>query len=136
MDLPSIPVLEEVLLNASEPITKRMRALFYLRTIGNEEVIPIISKAFSDPSLLLQHEICYVLGQIKHIKSLEFLKQVLENEDNAVISRHEAAEAIAAIGEPSYYETLEKYANHQSQVLAETCQLAIDRLRWLEKGEK
>ena len=135
MELPSIQVLEEVLLNCNEPITKRMRALFYLRTIGTEDVIPIISRAFNDSSLLLQHEICYVLGQIRNSGSLEFLASVLENEDNAIISRHEAAEAIGAIGNIEKIPLLERFPQHENQIIAETCQLALDRLNWIKTGE-
>lgn len=135
MELPAIPILEEVLLNSSESITKRIRALFYLRTIGTEAVIPTIIKGFADPSLLLQHEVCYVLGQLHHPLSLSFLSQVLSDESIAVISRHEAAEAIAAIGSASTRSLLEKYTSHNSRILAETCQLAIDRLDWTATGE-
>lgn len=135
MDLPSLSVLEEVLLSKSEPITKRMRALFYLRTIGSEQAISVIIKAFDDPSLLLQHEVCYVLGQINNTLALEFLIRVLQDENAAIISRHEAAEAIAAIGSQNTEGLIENYCSHSSQILAETCQLAIDRLKWLATGE-
>jgi deoxyhypusine monooxygenase len=135
MELPSIQLLESVLNDKSEPITKRMRALFYLRTIGTDEVVPVIIKAFDDFSLLLQHEICYVLGQIGNPKSVEFLLKVLADENNAAISRHEAAEAIAAIGDNNSILMLEKYASHPNVILSETCQLALDRLNWLKSGE-
>lgn len=132
MELPPISILEEVLLNSNETITKRTRALFYLRTHKTEEVVPVIIKAFNDPSLLLQHEICYVLGQINLKSALSFLKEVLENEDNATISRHEAAEAIGAIGDQNSKDLMLKYCNHPDQILAETCQISLDRLSWLE----
>lgn len=128
MALPSIPSLESVLKDKTEPITKRMRALFYLRTIGTEEVINPIIEAFDDESLLLQHEICYVLGQINNKKSVEFLTKVVKDDNIAVIARHEAAEAIAAIGNTESIKLLETYSQSTNQILAETCQIALDRL--------
>ena len=136
MDLPSIPVLESVLLNPEEPIAKRMRALFYLRTIGSEEVIPVLRKAFSDPSLLLQHEICYVLGQINLKNAISFLVSVLKDESVAGISRHEAAEAIAAIGDQESILLLRDYENDKEEILADTCKLAIKRIEWLQLNEE
>jgi deoxyhypusine monooxygenase len=136
MDLPPVYVLEEVLLNREEPIAKRMRALFYLRTIGTEEVIPVLCKAFSDPSLLLQHEICYVLGQINLKESISFLVSVLKDESIAGISRHEAAEAIAAIGDQDSISLLRQYENDKEEILADTCRLAIKRIEWLQTNEE
>jgi deoxyhypusine monooxygenase len=136
MELPPLAVLEKVLTSQAEPLTKRIRALFYLRTIGTDEVVPIIAKGFADPSLLLQHEVCYVLGQISLPSAVPFLVQVLVSESNADISRHEAAEALGAIAEPASLPLLSQYKTHPLTVLAETCELAIDRIAWTQTGEQ
>lgn len=134
--MPAIADLSEVLHNQAEPIAKRMRCLFYLRTIGTPEVIPVLTSAFNDPSLLLQHEICYVLGQINDKSAISFLTSVLANESAASISRHEAAEAIAAIGDTESLELLSRYSQDPDGILSDTCKLAISRIDWLQTGEE
>ena len=48
---------------------------------------------------LMSHEIAYVMGQIRDKRGLKYLMDTLRNRDNTTIVRHEAAEAIGAIGE-------------------------------------
>lgn len=47
------------------------------------------------------------------------------------IVRHEAAEALGAIGDPSTIPILQKYFSHHEPAIAETCDLAIRRIQWL-----
>ena len=53
--------------------------------------------------------------------------------------RHEAGEALGAIGDPAALPTLEKYLHDESKAVTETCELAIGRIQWAaeqkEKGE-
>ena len=50
--------------------------------------------------------------------------------------RHEAGEALGAIGDPSVCEILEKYCNDPMAEVAETCQLALRRIQWLQNNEE
>ena len=50
--------------------------------------------------------------------------------------RHEAAEALGAIGDSSVSNVLEKYLSDPSHEVAETCQISLERIRWLQKEEK
>lgn len=43
---------------------------------------------------------------------------------------------MGAIGDPSVAELLEKYSSDSSQEVAETCQISLDRIRWLPNKEK
>lgn len=43
-------------------------------------------------------------------------------------------EALGAIGEPSVIPLLEKYRKDPVPEVAETCELALDRLKWLESN--
>lgn len=79
---------KEVLLNTELPITKRIRALFYLKNIHTPESAHILSLALNDTSVLLKHEICYVLGQMHIQESIEILKSTLSNKDEDEIVRH------------------------------------------------
>ena len=45
--------------------------------------------------------------------------------------RHEAAEALGAIGNRTAMSTLEKFALDEEVVVAESCEVAIDLLNWV-----
>ena len=44
--------------------------------------------------------------------------------------RHEAAEAMGAIGDPSAKEILEAHLNDPHPEVAESCEVALDLLNW------
>ena len=111
------------------PLAKRFRALFTLKAIGTSEAVDIIAQGFSDPSALLGHELAYVLGQMKHPAALPYLQAVLENRDQDPMVRHEAAEAIGAIGLSESIPFLSKFLMDEEQVVRETVELAIDLLK-------
>ncbi len=52
-------------------------------------LLKMMAAALSDPSALLKHELCYVMGQTKNHYAVPILSEVLakENEDSMV--RHE-----------------------------------------------
>ena len=126
-----IQVCSELLLDftGKTSLAKRFRALFALRNIVSDESVAIIAQAFKDTSALLKHEVAYVLGQMCRTSAIPFLCAVLEDTSEHEMVRHEAAEALGAIGEPSSIEVLTKYLNDPSKSVAETCEIAIDRIR-------
>ena len=99
-------------------------------TLGS---IQAIGKGFTDPSALLRHELAYVLGQIQDPHAVPVLSAVLANTAEEPMVRHEAAEALGAIGELGTVELLERYRNDPSTVVAETCEIALDRIRERER---
>ncbi|XP_064389927.1 deoxyhypusine hydroxylase-like [Halichondria panicea] len=120
-----------ILNNSSHPLAERFRALFTLKGIGTPEAITQISRAFTDTSALLKHECAYCLGQIRHSFAISKLEVVLRDISQESMVRHEAAEALGAIGDPSVCPTLEEYVNDSAKEVAETCQIALDRIKWL-----
>ena|ERR1700761_793747 len=88
--------LENSLLNRSgtTPLAVRFRALFTLKSIGDERAISIISAGFKDESALLKHELAYVLGQMHNVLALPTLNSVLENKDEDPMVRHEVSNVI------------------------------------------
>jgi deoxyhypusine monooxygenase len=62
--------------------------------------------------------------------AVPFLERVLDDSKQAEIVRHEAAEALGALGSTSSLPLLEKHLKDDSQVIRETCELAVDRLKW------
>lgn len=143
-----------ILNDSSRPMKERFRALFTLKNIKGELAIKLIEQAFSDESDLLKHELAYCLGQMQDPAAIPVLIKVLENVNEVPMVRHEAGEntilrlnqhfkfqfefigeALGAIGRPEVYEILEKYSKDPVVEVAETCQIALDRVKWLQEQE-
>ncbi|KAJ3101888.1 hypothetical protein HDU97_001001 [Phlyctochytrium planicorne] len=137
-------VLEKTLLgipgaNAKRvPLQSRFRALFALKAVNDELAVDIISKAFSDSSVLLKHELAYVLGQMKNSYAIPKLVAVLEDRSQDPMVRHEAAEALGAIGDPVSLPKLQGYLDdpNECRVVKETCEIAIDRIKYETKKKE
>lgn len=130
-----VAAVGQVLLDTKQDLARRFRALFTLRNIGGEEAISWISKAFVDESALLKHELAYCLGQMQDARAIPTLTAVLKDREQEPMVRHEAGEALGAIGELSVLELLTEYCQDPVTEVAETCQLAVARLRWLQSGQ-
>ena len=131
-----IEKISSVLLNVNRPLKERFRALFTLKNIGSDRCIQEIAKGFKDSSALLKHELAYCLGQMQNEKALPILVDVLEDDAQDPIVRHEAGEAIGAIGSKDALVLLRKYARHSLPEIAQTCQLALDRIDWLHNQQE
>ena len=121
------------LLDTDNSLADRFRALFTLRNLGGSEAIDLISKAFVDTSALLKHELAFCLGQMQDEYAIPVLTKVLQDISQEAMVRHEAAEALGAIGSPSVVNTLKQYMKDPSVEVAETCELAIGRIRWFQQ---
>ncbi|QDZ25535.1 deoxyhypusine hydroxylase [Chloropicon primus] len=79
---------------------------------------------------LLRHEVAYVLGQMRdgNEEVVEGLRKVLRDTEDDVMVRHEAAEALGAIGIPQMKQVLEEHLEDASREVAETCELALRRI--------
>ncbi len=129
--LEAVKKVGAILNDSKHPLAARFRALFTLRGIGTPEAITQISGAFTDSSALLKHECAYCLGQMRLYFAIPVLVAVLRDMLQEPMVRHEAAEALGAIGDPSVCSVLEEYVNDSTQEVAETCQIALDRIKWL-----
>jgi deoxyhypusine monooxygenase len=82
------------LLNLERPIAARMRAIFYLRSMGDEhraENTAVLCQALLDKrgTALFRHEIAYVLGQMQEPLAISDLSAVLRDTKDDVVVRHE-----------------------------------------------
>lgn len=131
-----LATLRETLLNVSGDVdlANRFRALFHLNTLGkagNKEAIDTVAEGFKDPSELLKHELAYVLGQTRQDYAIDPLIQVLQDQKQQPMVRHEAAEALGAIGNKRALDILKTYEqNDPLEVVRQTCELAIARIEW------
>ncbi|KAI8586215.1 armadillo-type protein [Geranomyces variabilis] len=111
------------------PLAQRFRALFTLKSLNTSQSVEIIAKGFADDSALLKHELAYVLGQMRNPCALPALVSVLETLDEDPMVRHEAAEAMGAIGLEESLPILTQYRdNDASRAVRETCVLAIEKI--------
>uniref|UniRef100_A0A7S2XB05 Deoxyhypusine hydroxylase n=1 Tax=Lotharella oceanica TaxID=641309 RepID=A0A7S2XB05_9EUKA len=134
---PPIKDLARDLADPKCPIGRRMRTVFYLKLHGGKDAISALEGGLISDSVLLNHEICYVLGQMQDPLAVPVLNKVLVDEKAHPVVRHEAAEALGAIGIEESLELLRKYAKSPVTEVAETCELAIDSvLHQLEQKKK
>ena len=127
----AVEKLRASLCNEEERMFQRMRALFALRNIGGKDSVDALAAAFDSSSALLKHEIAYVLGQMQDDHAVPHLINRLEDLGEDVMVRHEAAEALGAIGNRVAMSTLEKFAEDDEIVVAESCEVAIDLMNWV-----
>ncbi|KAL1022913.1 hypothetical protein UPYG_G00034130 [Umbra pygmaea] len=129
-----VAAVGRILINPKQDLTTRFRALFTLRNLGGLEAIEWISQTFVDDSALLKHELAYCLGQMQDERAIPTLETVLKDTTQEPMVRHEAGEALGAIGNPVVLDLLKEYSEDPVIEVAETCQLAVRRLEWLMSG--
>ncbi|XP_022625794.1 deoxyhypusine hydroxylase [Seriola dumerili] len=129
-----VAAIGQILVDPGLDLTRRFRALFTLKNLGGAEAIEWISKAFTDESALLKHELAYCLGQMQDRQAIPSLTAVLKDTQQEPMVRHEAGEALGAIGDPAVLDLLKEYSQDPVIEVAETCQLAVRRLEWLQIG--
>ncbi|CAO2641281.1 Deoxyhypusine hydroxylase [Lemmus lemmus] len=130
-----VEAIGKTLVDPKEPLQARFRALFTLRGLGGPHAIAWISRAFKDSSALLKHELAYCLGQMQDSRAIPVLVDVLRDTSQEPMVRHEAGEALGAIGNPEVLDLLRQYSTDPvvEVRVAETCQLAVGRLEWLQQ---
>ncbi|KAI9683549.1 MAG: deoxyhypusine hydroxylase [Trizodia sp. TS-e1964] len=127
----TVRALREVLSSEAQPLARRFRALFSLKHVAcqtptSDQTLPAIkaiAEGFESSSALLKHELAYCLGQTKNKAAIPYLKHVLQNRDEDPMCRHEAAEALGAIGDMACLDMLKGFRDDKSEpvVVTETC---------------
>ena len=125
-----------ILKDQSANLALRFRALFTLKNLplDQESLSSMSHVLLNDTSDLLKHEVAYCLGQMQDQAANKVLKQVLANKNQDAMVRHEAGEALAAIGSQDSLEILKEYSNDPVIEVAQTCQLGVEKI--LSEGEK
>ncbi|KAK3049730.1 deoxyhypusine hydroxylase [Extremus antarcticus] len=139
---PSIPDLQQTLLDTSFPLFQRYRAMFALRDLASPPDLPTakpailaLAEGFKDPSALFRHEIAFVFGQLSHPASIPSLVECLSDTKEASMVRHEAAEALGSLGEEEGVEdVLKKFLNDPEQVVRESIVVALDMADFERSG--
>lgn len=138
----SLEQLRDILVNKSNDskLANRFRALFNLKNAAENfksnpedasKAIKYMSETFGDSSELLKHEVAYVLGQTKNSSAALPLREVLKDNNQQCMVRHEAAEALGALCDVDSLPILEKYYQEDPSLeVRQTCELAIERIKW------
>ena len=87
------------------------------------EAVDALAAAYSSKSALLKHEIAYVMGQMQDTAAVPYLIDRLEDRDEDLMVRHEAAEALGAIGDRTAITTLKKFVDDPEPVISESCEV-------------
>ncbi|KAH7471106.1 hypothetical protein PRIC1_003083 [Phytophthora ramorum] len=129
---PSFERLRDALLDLSEPVGKRTRAIFYLRSRGGLEDLQVLLQALlnREDSELMRHELAYVIGQFQREEACDTLHRVLSDELDDGMVRHEAAEALGAIGAAQSLPILEQFSTDSAPEVSDTCKLAVDLVKY------
>ena len=126
--------LKSILLDDSAKMFERMRVVFKFRNIRSVESCLALCEAFSTDSALLRHELAYVLGQMQMDEAIPTLIERLSDVEEHVMVRHEAAEALGAIGNLTAKPVLEAYLSDSFIEVSESCEVALDLLDWVTKS--
>lgn len=129
-----LATLSARLLDPASSLPLKYRVLYSLRNVQGEEARRILAAGLGDPSALLRHEIAYCLGQRQEPASTRLLTTILANTAEDSMVRHEAAEALGAIGTDKCECTLRQYEDDEVLEVAETCQLALQRIERCRNG--
>jgi len=140
---PTWPEIEAALLSTETPITDRYRALFHAKmtapSLDAAVQLLVDSVVVQVSSILVRHELCYVLGQLADVgggessasqKAVALLQEILTDEKEDEIVRHEAAESLAALEITELIDVLDRVAvESKSEPLRHTCELAAAGLK-------
>lgn len=112
------------------PVSVRYRALFHIRTMAPSpaEGVALLFDALNiqRDSILLRHELAYVLGQLGDAQAAGKLREIARDVSEDDIVRHEAVEALAALEDIAVIdELMAMAATTTSEALKHTCELAV-----------
>lgn len=127
--------LQNALQDTSSAMEIRLRSVFTLKSLKTNQAVDALKGSLSDPSVLLAHEVAYVMGQMQNPYAASYLVETLENEALHPMVRHEAAEALGALAQESSLAVLEKYTTHELPEVRDTCLIAVDLIKWKQSNK-
>eukprot|EP00297_Palpitomonas_bilix_P012526 CAMPEP_0113872788 /NCGR_PEP_ID=MMETSP0780_2-20120614/3409_1 /TAXON_ID=652834 /ORGANISM="Palpitomonas bilix" /LENGTH=310 /DNA_ID=CAMNT_0000858361 /DNA_START=181 /DNA_END=1113 /DNA_ORIENTATION=- /assembly_acc=CAM_ASM_000599 len=129
--------LRAILMDQSERLFQRYRAMFALRDLNTDASALAIADALFDPSALLCHEVAFVLGQMQRPCTEEALAKALSDPSLNKMVRHEAAEALGSVSpSPTAISLLRQYlAEEKDDVVRDSCAIALDIADYVQSGD-
>lgn len=128
-----VDYLVNIMLNGSLSLFKRYQAIFSLRNMRSDLAVEMISLGLThqECSALMRHELCYVLGEMELESAIGPLHDVLKDESQHAMVRHEAAESLGAIGTMECRKILTNFMNDKVEVVRESVVVALNRNEFL-----
>lgn len=147
--LASVPAYRQTILDQSQTLFDRYRAMFSLRNVvhaarreaekpslsaaqraearakGHEAVLALCD-SLGDSSALFRHEICFVFGELAHASCVPSMLKVLSDDKEHEMVRHEAAEALGAVVEEGDEAEADDRGSLTEQVMKELKRWAED----------
>ena len=114
-------------------VASKTRNLFFLRSLESPEAALAVQECLSGDSVLLDHEVAYVLGQMRQPNSADFLLRLAADRSANGIVRHEAIEALGNFRDRRLIPELRPFLEDAERIVAESAVLAIQKLS--EDGE-
>lgn len=140
IDENNLEQLRDILVSKDSKLSNRFRALFNLKTTAENfqndkeranKAVEYMHETFGDDSELLKHEVAYVLGQTKNLYAAPLLRKVMLDANQQPMVRHEAAEALGALGDKDSVEDLQKCLQTDPHpAVIQTAELALARIQW------
>ena len=124
--------LKETFTRPGVELPEKYRSLFSLMNVKGELAHEALLLALQDESALFRHDVCFCLGQRQDAAAVEVLTRVLRSPDEHAMVRHEAGEALGAIGTPDCLGPLSEHVDDSCLEVAETCQLALQKIQNLK----
>ncbi|GLC34047.1 hypothetical protein PLESTB_000831600 [Pleodorina starrii] len=123
--------LKNKLVDPKTNLPEKYRVLFSLRSVKGAAAHDALEQALKDESALFRHDVAFCLGQRQDARAVQVLTNILHNTSEHPMVRHEAGEALGAIGTEDCLTPLREHLNDAVLEVAETCQLALQRIEWL-----
>ncbi|GFR42487.1 hypothetical protein Agub_g3282 [Astrephomene gubernaculifera] len=123
--------LKQKLLDPKTTLPEKYRVLFSLRNVKGAAAHDALELALKDESALFRHDVAFCLGQRQDTRAISVLTNILHNTEEHPMVRHEAGEALGAIATDECLPPLRDHEEDQVLEVAETCQLALQRIEYL-----
>lgn len=109
--------------------SEKTRSLFYLRCLDTEEAALALEACITRTSVLIDHEVAYILGQMKQKASIPFLLKLMADTTVDDIVRHEAIEALGNFEDISLIENIQPHLQDKNPIIYESAILSIKKLQ-------
>ncbi|GAB4823292.1 hypothetical protein N2152v2_010338 [Parachlorella kessleri] len=128
-----VEALKRKLTDPSTSLPQRYRVLFSLRNVQGAEAHAAMLEGLKDSSALFRHEVAYCLGQRQDAAAVPVLIDILKDTSEHPMVRHEAGEALGAIGTEACLAPLREHVDDPCLEVAQTCQLALQRIEYFRR---
>ena len=91
-----------------------------------------IENCLSNTSVLLDHKVAYILGQMIKSVSIRFLLKIMSNTEINDIVSHEAIESLGNFEDKSLINLISNFINDDKLIVSESALLAIKKTFWRE----